>query len=204
MAEWFVAKPVLVGVITFFLMWIDWLLTIAQEKERVDHYYQHYQSYPTNTIEGNPILQSSVSAQQIISPKHLNTALIVGTVVGIAFIFIPQLWRQVFLGYVWGLFFIVITQHLTNLLGYRAARQGISGKIWMHQRVGLKTQAGRYFSLSLLLGLLAFFSASQFIIGVTIAGLTSALRQILWMRKVPKINDTDAPPEVSADNSIDQ
>lgn len=196
MAEWFVSKPVLVGVITFFLMWIDWLLTINQEKERVDHYYRHYQSYPTNTIEGNPALQSSVFKQQIINPKHLILALIIGIIVGLTITFIPQLGRQIFLGYVWGLFLIVITQHLTNLLGYRAARQGISGKIWMHQRVGLITQAGRYFSLALLLALLAFFSGSQFIIGVTIAGGTSALRQLLWMRKVPEIGETDLPSEI--------
>jgi len=200
MAEWFVTKPVLVGAITFLLMWVDWLLTIAQEKERVNHYHQHYQSYPTNTIEGNPILQSGVSKRQLVHPKHIISAIVIGAVVGVAITFIPQLWRQIFLGYVWGLFLIVITQHLTNLLGYRAARQGISGKIWMHQRTALKTQAGRYFSFALLLTLLAFFSGSQFIIGVTIAGFTSALRQLLWMQKVPEINDTDLPPEISTVN----
>jgi len=204
MAEWFVSKPVLVGFITFFLMWIDWLLTIAQEKERANHYHQHYQSYPVNTIEGNPVLQSSVSNQQIINPRHFISALIIGAVVGLAITFIPQLWHQIFLGYVWGLFLIVITQHLSNLLGYRAARQGISGQIQMHLRTGYKTQAGRYFAISILLIFLAILSESQFIIGVTIAGFTSALRQLLWMRKVPKISETEVPPEISTNKNIDR
>jgi hypothetical protein len=38
-------------------MWTDWLLTITQGKKRKLHYNEHYQSYPINTIEGNPILQ---------------------------------------------------------------------------------------------------------------------------------------------------
>jgi len=47
-------SPVVIGFITMLLMWSDYFLTLLQEKERKEHYSQHYQSYPVNTIEGNP------------------------------------------------------------------------------------------------------------------------------------------------------
>lgn len=59
--QWQEMSPVLVGLITFGLMWGDWFLTTLQERERSSHYAEHYQSYPINTIEGNPMLQSSAS-----------------------------------------------------------------------------------------------------------------------------------------------
>jgi hypothetical protein len=51
MIEWFAVHPWVTGVVTFFLMWSDWLLTISQERERQLHYSEHYESYPINTID---------------------------------------------------------------------------------------------------------------------------------------------------------
>ena len=63
-------NPFVIGLITMFLMLSDYFLTLAQEKERGDHYSKHYQSYPVNTIEGNPAFQESVSKLKILNPKH--------------------------------------------------------------------------------------------------------------------------------------
>ena len=194
MIDWLINYPLLLGLITVLLVLGDWMLTVAQEKEVANHYFEHYQSYPTNTIEGNPTLQKSVKKRHIVNPKQFIVAIVVGVWVAYA---IPKMsigLRDSFLGYVWGLFLIVITQHLSNLIGYKAGRKGIHGKLWMHQRTGFIIQSGRYFSTSFFLLILSILSESHFIYGVTIAGFTSAIRQYFWIRKVPKIKEDDRPP----------
>jgi hypothetical protein len=193
MNEWFIHHPILSGVITFLLMWADWLLTIVQEKERAEHYSEHYESYPTNTIEGHPAFQSSVSKRQWINPKHLIAALAVAAVVSIMLLLIPPVWSELLLGYVWGVFVIVCTQHVNNLIGYRASRRGLHGKLWMHQRTAYLVQSGRYFSIALLLLILSILSGSVMIYGVTIAGFVSSLRQLIWLKRIPKIEEGPFP-----------
>ena len=176
-------------------MWGDWLLTILQNREQRLHYGEHYQSYPINTVEGNPLLQSAVKEEKIAAPRHLIPALIIGIVVGAALYFIPQELRVPFIGYVWGLFLIVITTHVGNLLGYRASRRGIHGRISMHLRTGYLVQMGRYLALAGFLVVLAVLSESAFIAGVAVAGVTSAVRQFVWLRRMPPIDATDSPPD---------
>jgi hypothetical protein len=194
MVEWIVAHPWAGGIVTFLLMWSDWLLTILQERERQLHYAEHYQSYPVNTIEGSPLLQSAVTARRIVEPKHLIPALILSPLVAYALVWIPRNFQVAFIGYVWGLFLIVDTIHLSNLIGYRAGRRGLHGKLFLHLRTGYIIQMGRYLALAAFLGLLAACSSSPFFTGVAIAGLTSALRQLLWLRRLPAIDAADVPP----------
>jgi hypothetical protein len=194
MIDWLSSHPLIAGVVTFLLAWVDWLLTILQEQERQLHYADHYQSYPVNTIEGNQRYQSTVTAKRIVEPRHLIPALIMTVIVTVALVWIPQDFRPLLLGYVWGLYLIVVTTHLGNLLGYRAGRHGLHGKIYLHQRTGYLMQMGRYFALSLFLILLAACSASLFIVGVAVGGVSSAARQLVWMRKIPAIGEPDEPP----------
>jgi hypothetical protein len=194
MVEWVVAHPWAAGIVTFLLMWSDWLLTILQERERQLHYAEHYQSYPVNTIEGSPFLQSTVKAMRIAEPKHLIPALILSILVAYALVWIPRSFQVAFLGYVWGLFLIVDTTHVGNLIGYRAGRRGLHGKVFLHLRTGYIIQMGRYLALAAFLSLLAACSASPFVAGVAVAGLTSAVRQLIWLRRMPAIDAVDAPP----------
>ncbi len=194
MIEWFVIHPWTTGVATFFLMWGDWLLTILQERERQLHYGDHYQSYPINTIEGSPLYQSSVKARRIAEPRHLIPALILSVFVAVALVWIPEIFQVAFIGYVWGLFLIVDTTHLSNLIGYRAGRYGLHGKQFLHLRTGYLIQMGRYLAMTVFLSLLAVCSASPFIVGVAIASMTSTIRQLLWLRKIPAIDAADEPP----------
>ncbi|MCB0747467.1 MAG: hypothetical protein KDC90_08380 [Ignavibacteriae bacterium] len=110
-------NPLIIGMITMLLMLSDYFLTLAQEKERKEHYSENYQSYPFNTIEGSPAFQKSVSKLQIINPKHLIATIIIGSGIPILILIMPAYLREIFLGYVWGIFLIVITQHLNNLMG---------------------------------------------------------------------------------------
>jgi hypothetical protein len=194
MIDWFSSYPWIAGVVTFLLAWVDWLLTILQERERQLHYAEHYQSYPVNTIEGNPKYQSTVKARRLLEPRQLIPALLMTLIVTVALAWIPQEWRPLLLGYVWGLYLIVDTTHLGNLLGYRAGRHGLHGKIYLHQRTGYLMQMGRYAALSMFLILLAVCSASLFVVGVAVGGVSSAARQLVWMRKIPAIDEPDEPP----------
>ena len=194
MIDWFSSYPWIAGVVTFLLAWVDWLLTILQERERQLHYAEHYQSYPVNTIEGNPRYQSTVEARRLLEPRQLIPALLMTLIVTVALAWIPQDWRPLLLGYVWGLYLIVDTTHLGNLLGYRAGRHGLHGKIFLHQRTGYLMQMGRYAALSMFLILLAVCSASLFVVGVAVGGVSSAARQLVWMRKIPAIDEPDEPP----------
>ena len=194
MIEWFIVHPWLIGVTTFFLMWGDWLLTILQERERILHYAEHYQSYPINTIEGSPLYQSSVKVRRIAEPKHLVPSLILSVLVPFALVWIPQNFQVAFLGYVWGLFLIVDTTHLGNYIGYRASRHGLHGKQFLHLHTGYLIQMGRYLALTVFLSLLAVCSESLFIVGVAISGMTSTIRQLLWLRRIPNIDADDKPP----------
>ncbi len=189
--EWLIDHPLLCGLITIMLMGIDWLLTIAQENERQKHYFRHYQSYPINTLEGNPALQNAVNQKKVIYSRHLIAGLIVGTIVGLAVAWIPDQWGDLLLGYVWGIFLIVIMQHLSNLIGYYAGRKGIHGQLWIHQRTSYLIQAGRYFSITVFFLVLSILSPSHFIYGVTIAALSSTIRQLKWMKTVPMIGPDD-------------
>ncbi|MFZ6030072.1 MAG: hypothetical protein ACOYYS_20340 [Chloroflexota bacterium] len=186
--------PWLVGLTTFVLMLCDWLLTVAQEKERAGHYAAHYQSYPVDTIEGNPALQAAVQRQAIVNLKHLLPAALVGTLAAVVVPALHGALQHLVLGYLWGLFLLVGTQHLSNLIGYRVGRKGIHGKLFLHQRTALLTQAGRYLSTALFVSVLFVLSGSAFILGVAVAGFVSALRQFVWLKRVPKILADDAPP----------
>ena len=194
MIQWFAAHYWATGIVTFLLMWSDWLLTILQERERSLHYAEHYQSYPVETIEGHPLYQSAVKERRIVEPRHLIPALILSALVAYALVWIPKAYHEAFIGYVWGLFLIVDTTHFGNLLGYRAGRRGLHGKIVMHLRTGYLIQMGRYVALAAFLILLAAFSASPFVVGVALAGVTSAARQLLWLRSMPTIDMVDEPP----------
>ena len=184
-------NPLLSAVILILLMWTDWLLTLAQAREIKKYYYKHYQSYPINTIEGNPILQKDVKKDKVFNLKHFITSIIVGVIVFFSLKYLPKESQEFFVGIIFGIFLLVITQHLSNLLGYRASRKGIQGKLFIHLRTGYLVQAGRYFSTTILLLVLAIISDSQFIYGMTIAGFISVLRQISWMRKIPPIKSED-------------
>jgi hypothetical protein len=197
LVEWFSSHPWITGGVTFVLAWSDWFLTVLQERERHIHYAEHYQSYPVNTIEGNPMYQSAVKARRIVEPRHLIPALIVSVIVALALVWIPQNFRALLIGYVWGLYLIVDTTHLGNLLGYRAGRRGLHGKLYLHQRTGYLMQTGRYFALAILLIVLAVCSASLFIVGVAVAGISSAARQLVWMRKIPAIDEADELPSTT-------
>ena len=188
-------NPVILGLFIMLLMWSDYLLTLLQEKERKEHYYKHYQSYPVNTIEGNPAFIEAVSKLKIFNPKHFIATLIIGAAVPIALFYIPEIYREIFLGYVLSIFFIVNAQHLNNLIGYRVSRRGLHGKLFLHQRTSALIQASRYLSITILLLFLSIISGSQIIYGATIAGLTSALRLYLLSKKVAPIGKEDLSPE---------
>jgi hypothetical protein len=197
MIDWFSSYPWIAGVVTFFLAWGDWALTVLQERERQLHYAEHYEIYPVNTIEGNPRYRSTVTAVRFAEPTHLIPALIMSLIVTFALIWIPENYRPLLIGYVWGLYLIVSTTHLGNLFGYKAGRHGLHGKIYLHQRTGYLMQMGRYLSLACFLILLALCSASLFTVGVAVAGVSSAARQLVWMRKIPAINEPDEPPSTA-------
>ena len=185
----------IIGLITMLLMWSDYLLTLVQEKERKEHYSKHYKSYPINTIEGNPAIQESVSKLKIFNLRHFTATIIAGIGLPVALLFMPNLLQEFFLGFIWGMLLIVDTQHLTNVLGYRASRRGLHGKLFLHQRTGLIIQSGRYLATALFLLALAVLSESQIIYGVTIAGFSSSLRLLILSKKVAPIEKEDLPPE---------
>lgn len=193
--KFLINNPVIIGLITMLLMWSDYLLTLLQEKERKEHYSEHYQSYPVNTIEGNPAIQESVSKLKIFNPRHFTTTIIAGIGLPVALLFMPKLLQEFFIGFIWGMLLIVITQHLTNVIGYRASRRGLHGKLFLHQRTGLIIQSGRYLATALFLLILAVLSESQIIYGVTIAGFSSSLRLLILSKKVAPIEKEDLPPE---------
>ncbi len=200
--QWQTISPVIVGLATVFLMWLDWLLTTLQEREMVSHYAEHYQSYPLNTVEGNPLLQESVRQARVMDPKHIAIATVLGGLVGYVSAILEGVSRELFIGYVWGLFLIVGTTHLGNLIGYRASRRGLHGKLYLHQRTALWVQMGRYAATSVFLAILALASGSIFVAGVALAGATSSLRQLLWLRKVPPIPQEDLSPADQAGSSL--
>ena len=187
-------NPVIVGLITMLLMWSDYLLTLLQEKERKEHYSKHYQSYPVNTIEGNPVMQESVEKLKIFNIRHFIATIIAGIGLPFALVYIPILLTDIFLGFIWGILLIVNTQHLTNVLGYRASRRGLHGKLFLHQRTGLIIQKNRYLETAFFLLVLAILSESQIIYGITIAGFASSLRLLILSKKVAPIEKEDLPP----------
>jgi len=73
---------VIVGLVTVFLMWLDWLLTTFQQREILDPYAAHYQSDPVDTVEGNPLLQGSIKRARVVDPRHLSVAIVLGLAVG--------------------------------------------------------------------------------------------------------------------------
>ena len=107
----------------------------------------------------------------------------------------PNLLREFFLGFIWGMLLIVITQHLTNVLGYRASRIGLHGKLFLHQRTGLIIQSSRYMAIAVFLFVLAVLSDALIIYGVTVAGFVSSLRLFMLSKKVAPIEKEDLPPE---------
>lgn len=189
-------NPLIIGFITMLLMSSDYLLTLVQEKERKEHYSKHYQSYPINTIEGNPAFIEAVSKRKIFNPKHFIATVVISIGLPLFLLYIPEIYRETFLGYSWGIFLIVIAQHVNNLLGYFVSRKGLHGKLFLHQRTGALIQSSRYVSITILLLFLSILSQSQIIYGATIAGATSALRLFILSKKVAPIDKDDSPPKI--------
>lgn len=188
-------NPIIIGLITMLLMWSDYLLTLLQENERKEHYSKHYTSYPVNTIEGNPAIQESVGKLKIFNIRHFTATIIAGIGLPVALLFMTNLLHELFLGFIWGSLLLVNTQHLTNVLGYRASRRGLHGKLFLHQRTGLIIQSTRYLATAFFLFVLAVLSDSLLIYGVTIAGFVSSLRLCVLSKKVTPIEKEDIPPE---------
>ncbi len=192
--EWFHVHPWGAGIVTFFLMWSDWLFTVWQQKERETYRSDRTQTYPVDAIEGNPILQEGVRKRSLFHTKHLLASMLVAISVTVGIAYAPFGWHAWLLGYVWGLFLIVDSTHVGNLLAYRACRRGAHGQLWLHQRTALLVQAGRYMALTGLLFVLALVSTSPFVFGTALAGGTSAFRQWVWLRRTPVIPLEDRPP----------
>lgn len=193
-AYWLSSHPLAVGIATFALMWSDWLLTIWQQKERDAHGSDHTRTYPIDTIEGNPLVRCAVQKKRLFSQRHLVAAIVISAILPLGLSFAPPVWKAPILGYVWGLFLIVDTTHIGNLIGYRVCRRGTHGLLWIHQRTAYLVQAGRYAALAVLLVTLAAMSASPFLGGVAVAAVSSVFRQLVWLRRVPVIPATDAAP----------
>ena len=202
MINWLLDNPILIAAIQILLMWTDWLLSVAQAREVKKYYYKHYQSYPINTIEGNPLLQEDVKKDRIFNLKHFITSIIIGVVVFLYMKYLPKESQEYFIGFSYGIFLLVITQHLSNLLGYRASRKGVQGKLFIHLRTGYLVQAGRYFSTTILLLILAIISNSQFIYGMSVASFMSVLRQFSSMKRIPPIKSEDEIFNEKDDNEM--
>jgi hypothetical protein len=200
MINWLINNPFIVALMVTLFMWTDWLLTLAQEKECKKHYYKHYQSYPINTIEGNPILQKDVMNVKVFNSKHFIVSIAVGIIVFLCLKYLPTESQELFIGVILGLFLLVNFQHLSNLIGYKVSRKGVYGKLYIHLRTGYLVQAGRYFSIMILLLVISIISNSLFIYGVTFAGLISAIRQFIWMKKIVPIGSEDKAPIETTEN----
>lgn len=195
MINWLIENSIVAGIITTILMWLDWILSLAQEKERRLHYFEHYQSYPINTIEGNHMFRKDIENLKVINLKQNLIAIGLGIFISIFLKRISLASGLVFTGFIWGIFLIVNTQHISNLISYKFSRKGIHGKILMHQRTGYYVQSARYFATFIFLLILSIMIENLFLYGVTMAAFMSSLRMLIWIKKVPKIDKDDLPPE---------
>lgn len=195
MINWLIENSLIAGIITTILMLIDWILSLAQEKERKLHYYEHYQSYPINTIEGNHMLRQEVENLKLINPKQNLIAIGLGIFIAIILRKMTIEGSLILLGTILGVFLIVNTQHISNLISFKISRKGIHGKIWMHQRIGYLIQSGRYFATFVFLLILSLLIENLFLYGVTMAAFISSLRMLIWLKRVPKIDKNDLSPE---------
>lgn len=193
-AHWFTTNPLAAGMATLLLMWSDWLLTIWQQRLRDAHGSDHTRTYPLDTIEGNPLVMSAVKKKRLFTPRHVIAALVVSAAVSLGMMYAPSFWRLPVLGYVWGLFLIVHTAHIGNLIGYRVCQRGTHGQLWLHQRTAYLVQAGRYAALAIVLLVVALLAGSPFVYGIALAGISTMCRQFVWLRRVPAIGPDDAPP----------
>jgi hypothetical protein len=57
-------------------------------------------------------------------------------------------------------------------------------------------QSGSQAVMQSFLFTLSILSGSEIIFGVTIAGFTSAIRQMIWLKKVPLIEESDFLPDL--------
>jgi hypothetical protein len=182
-------KPILIGIITTLLMWCDYILTQIQIREVKKSYRKHYRSYPVNTIEGNNLIRKEVEKGKIFNVKYILISIIIGVIV--FFLFKTRNSGELYLGIIWGFFILVNIQHLNNIIGYIASRKGLHGKLYLHLRTGYKIQSARYFSITILLLILSILTYSRIIYGITIAGILSSIRQLIFMRGLPSLKDDE-------------
>jgi len=156
---------------------------------KVNH--KHYESYPVNTIEGNSLVRAEVHKRKILNLRYITISAAASIAVGAASGWIAFSRRELFLGWVWGTFLIVITTHLSNLVSYLVSRKGLEGKIRMHLRTGYLIQSGRYFAWIPMMPILWLVSMSSFILGVFFTTLTSSIRQLLWLCTIPTYDESE-------------
>ena len=197
MAEILIHLPIWAGVVTFGLMCLDWALTILQHREKQAHYRAHYATYPVDTVEGNPLLQTAVQRGKLLNPRHQVPALVFSIAVALLLsVMTTERLALVFLGAVWGTLLMVIAVHVRNLFVYGAGRRGVHGKIHLHQRTGYVMSVGQCSGALFLTGILAALVPHPFLVGVAVAAVLAVLRQLVFLARAPRIEPGDpCPPE---------
>jgi hypothetical protein len=182
-------KPILIGIITTILIWCDFILTQIQNREVKKNYQKHYQSYPINTVEGNNFLRKEVEKGNFFNVKHFIISIICGII--IYFVIKTSGGRELYTGFILGLFILVNVQHINNIIGYIASRKGLHGKLYLHLRTGYMIQSARYFSITILLIVISVLTGSELIYGITIAGIFSSIRLLIFMKKAPSLKEDE-------------
>jgi hypothetical protein len=189
MIDFLMDKPLFIGIITTLLMWCDYFLTQIQIREVKRSYHKHYKSYPIDTIEGNTIIRKEVEKGKLFNYKHFIISIILGIIVFLLFA-IKNI-GELYVGIIWGFLIIVNIQHINNIIGYIASRKGLHGKLYLHLRTGYIIQSARYFSITILLMILSAITCSKFMYGITIAGILSSTRELLFMRRLPSLKEDE-------------
>lgn len=194
MADTIVRSPALAGALTLALMVADWLMTIVQHRAMESHYKDHYETYPFRTVEGNPLLRRAVARGRWIDLRHLVPALLVSGIVYYVMSRLRDRQALLVLGLIWGTFFTLLAIHSRNVLSYAAGRRGVHGKIWIHIHTGHRMSLGQYAGFLVFAGLLTALDPNPLLVGVTLSCVVAIARETLFLRRAPRIETGDPPP----------
>ena len=196
MGDAILERPVLAGLVTYGLMLIDWLLTVARARAPGDPSRAHYRTYPVDTVEGNPLLRGAVEGRRPLSARHQAGSLLLGALTWFVLARNREpAWSFAFLGLVWGSSLVLLGRHAEILVSSAAARRGVHGLVHLHQRTGYLMGAGRYAGTLLVLSAICVLVPHPFLLGTAAACLLAALRQLLYRLRVPPIEPGDPPPQ---------
>lgn len=171
------------------LMLADYYLTLWGAIQRERSGYARF--FVIENYELNPTFQADIAKRRWVNPRHLLIVLLL-TVFLLTFTFLmdatqaPTLIFDLFMGFIYTLYLVLIGAHTANLLTFRYVQTNslqLTGEVRMGPELTVTQSQNQILIVLLPLVVMAIVTQSFFVIGGVLGVLRMIISLMLWKRR---------------------